>query len=192
VTSLAAKKRKTYSIKSLFIDLKKISPTPRALHKVGAELIYSEWNTSVAAYGSDHIISRNLNDLLQFMETDYETIVLNGDLTTVKDTPSSVLTQFLKDRPTEFLEHKIGRSPDYVYNIIKVASKICKDEAAQCKSIESGIRKQMKDEPEDFGHWNQLRILLWLQGKYKEAAEALREAKKLGWAPEKSAIVSII
>ena len=189
---MAIKKRKTYSIKSLFIDLKKISPTPRALHKVGTELVYSEWNTSVAAYGSDHIISKNLNELLQFMESDYENMVLNGDLATVKDTPSSVLNRFLKDRPTEFLEYNITRPSDYVYNIIKVASQVCKDEISQCKSIESGIRKQMKDEPEDFGHWNQLRILLWLQGKYKEAAEALREARKLGWAPEKSQIVSIL
>ena len=189
---MAIKKRKQYSIKGLFIDLKKISPTPRALHKIGTELIYSEWNNTVTEFGSEHIISTNLNDLLQFTESDYEKMVLNGEFTTVKDTPSSVLNRFLKDRPSEFLEYVITRSPDYVYNMLKTASKLCKAEISQCKTIESRIRKQMKDEPKEFGYWNQLRILLWLQGKYKEAAEALREAKKLGWSPEKSEIVSIV
>jgi hypothetical protein len=126
------------------------------------------------------------------MENKFEQLVLSGNLTTVKDTPSSILNNFLNDRPAEFTKYTISRPPDYIYSILKDIMKITKDEAKQCKKIEKGIRKQMKDESDNFEYWNQIRILLWLQGKYKEAAAALREAKKLGWTPENSTIVSII
>ncbi len=192
MVQLSVKKRTIYSIKNLFTDLKKISPTPRALSKVGSELIYSEWNSSITERGRDHTISQNLEELLNFMENQYEQIILSGNLTTVKDTPSSILNTFLNERPSDFIEYTILRPPDYIYNILKDAVRTTKDEASQCKKIEKGIRKQMKNESESFEYWNQLRILLWIQGKYKEAAEALREAKKLGWTPENSTIVSII
>ncbi len=186
------KKRKKYAIKNLVTDLKKINPTPRILYKFGAELIYTEWNNSTLTRGAEDIITKNLDEVRQFMKSDYERKIVEGDLEHATDTPKSVLEAFMRDRPSEFLNYVLTRHPEYVHNLLTTASEMREIEVEQCKKMEDCIRKQMKGGPDSPEIWNQLRILLWLQGKYKKADDAFQKAKQLGWTPEDSNIVSII
>ncbi|MGY5853076.1 MAG: hypothetical protein RTU92_05875, partial [Candidatus Thorarchaeota archaeon] len=102
-------KRKKYAVKSLMTDLKKIEPTPSVLYKIGAELIYTELTVCSNQFGSDHVITSNMNDLLEFMQTDYERMLVDAELRKTSDTPSAAISRFLKERPKEFLDYPLFR-----------------------------------------------------------------------------------
>ena len=94
-------KRTKYAVKDVLNDLKKIGPTPSILSKIGSQLIYYEWTCCRDLLSEDHPVTSNLYDLLQFMESDYEQLLVSGELWRVKDTPSAALNDFLKGRSKE-------------------------------------------------------------------------------------------
>ncbi|MGY5876053.1 MAG: hypothetical protein RTU30_09925 [Candidatus Thorarchaeota archaeon] len=184
-------KRKKYTVNTLMADLKKTDPTPSVLYKIGAELIYTEVTVCNNQFGSDHVLSTNMNDLLEFMQDDYERMLVEAELRTTSDTPSAAITRFLKERPKEFLSYTLSRPADYIHALLKTAIDMRKKEKKKYKQIEKGIRKNIKDSPENPALWNQLRLILWIQGKHKDAAEAYKTATKFGWTQESSKVVAV-
>ena len=184
-------KRKQYAIKDVMNDLKKIGPTPSIMEEVGSKLIYYELTCCENLQSSDHPVTSDLRDLLDFMENIYEQQLVNGELWRVADTPQSAINEFLKGRSKEFLEYKLERSPDYVYDLLKSMVKSRKEEIKQYKQLEKNVRKEIKENSNNPELWNKLRLLLWITENYKEAAEAFKKAKELGWSVEKSKLVAL-
>ncbi len=184
-------KRKQYAIKDVMNDLKKIGPTPSIMEEMGSKLIYYEWSCCENLLSSDHPVTSNLRDLLDFMENIYELQLVTGELWRVADTPQSAINAFLKGRSKEFLEYKLERSPDYIYDLLLSAAKLRKDEISQYKNLEKNVRKEIKEDSENPELWNKLRLLLWITENYREATEAFKKAKDLGWSAEKSKLVAL-
>ena len=190
-TSIKLPNRKKYTIKTLMTDLKKINPTPNILRMIGTEIIYYEWTSADRLLGSDHPVTVNFGELLEYTENGYEQELVQGKLWRIKDTPKSALNSFLTGRPNEFLTYTFDRPADYVKQVLDSAIEESKTELKQLKRYEKVIRKAIKQNPEDPDSWNRLRLILWLMGKYRKATEAYREAMKLGWDPETSKLVAV-
>lgn len=184
-------KRTKYAIKDVMNDLKKISPTPSIMEELGSKLIYYEWTCCEGLLSSDHPVTTNLRDLLDFMENEYEHQLVVGELWRVADTPQSAINTFLKGRSKEFLEYTLERSPDYIHDLLTAVANARKQEIKQYKQLEKNVRKEIKEDPKNPELWNKLRLLLWITEKYKEAAEAFKTAKSLGWTPEQSKLVAL-
>ena len=184
-------KRKKYTVKTLMTDLKKINPTPNILRTIGTEIIYYEWTSADRLLGSDHPVTINFNELLEYTESGYQEELVQGKLWRVNDTPKSSLNSFLTGRPNEFLTYILDRPPDYVKRVLDSALEELKREKKRLKRYEKVIRQTIKQKPEDPDSWNRLRLILWLMGKYKEATKAYRQAKGFGWDPESSKLVGV-
>jgi len=184
-------KRKQYAIKDVMNDLKKIGPSPNIMKEMGSKLIYYEWTCCENALSSDHPVTTNLRDLLDFMENTYEQQLVTGELWRMADTPQSAINEFLKGRSKEFLEYKLERPPDYIYDLLKSVEKSRKEEIKQYKKLEKNVRKEIKEDPKNPELWNKLRLLLWMTENYKEATEAFKKAKNFGWSVEKSKLVAL-
>ena len=184
-------KRKKYAVKDVLSDLKKIGPTPSVLEEVGSKLIYYEWTCCENLLSSDHPVTTNLRDLLDFMENDYEEQLVTGELWRVADTPQSAINGFLKGRSKEFLEYNLNRSPEYIHDLLQSVAKERTQEIKEYKKLEKKVRKETKDDPNNPELWNKLRLLLWIIEKYSESAEAFKTAKSLGWTKEQSKLVAI-
>ncbi|MFW9910194.1 MAG: type IV pilus biogenesis/stability protein PilW [Candidatus Thorarchaeota archaeon] len=184
-------KRKKYSVKDLLNDLKTIDPTPKITYDVGNRLVYYQWNCCIQSYGDAHVITKNFNELLEFMQRGYELQLVNGEFWRASDTQKVALNNFLKNRPKEFLNFVFDRPPDYIHALLVEAAKNRKQEIKQFKKIESGLRKSLKDAPEDADLWNQLRLVLWIQGKFSDSSSAFQKAKKFGWNTEMTSVVGL-
>jgi tetratricopeptide (TPR) repeat protein len=66
-----------------------------------------------------------------------------------------------------------------------------RNELDKYKRFESGIRAELKADPDNFHLWNKLRLLLWLLGQYKESSEAFQKAKRLGWDASSAEFVAL-
>jgi tetratricopeptide (TPR) repeat protein len=183
--------RKKYAVKDIMTDLKKIGPSPSLLNEIGSKLIYYEWSCSEQLLGDDHPITVHLSETLDFMEHGFERKLLEGEIWRVKDTPQAAINEFLKGRPSEFLEHTLDRPVEYIRGLLESVAANRKDEIKQYKRMEKSVRQEIKDDPENPELWNKLRLLLWMVGKYSEASEAFKTAKSFGWSKEKSAIVAL-
>jgi tetratricopeptide (TPR) repeat protein len=190
-TSIKLPNRKKYTIKTLMTDLKKINPTPNILRKIGNEIIYFEWTSADRLLGSDHPVTVNFGELLEYTENGYEQELVQGKLWRIKDTPKSSINSFLTGRPNEFLTYTFDRPADYIKQVLDSAIEESQKEKEQLKRYEQVIRQAIKENPEDSDSWNRLRVVLWLMGKYRKATDAYRKAKKLGWNPETSKLVAI-
>lgn len=184
-------KRKLYTIKDLMNDLKKIDATPSVLYCVGSELVYRELDWCKKTLGDDHIVTQNLHELMQFMQHDYENQLVTGELWRVKDTPKSAINEFMRDRPEEFIGHPIGILSEQIQEILKKADEQRRAEKKQYKKMEKQVRAEIKANKKDPNLWNNLRVLLWILGKYSESSEAMKTAKELGWTIERSTLVAI-
>jgi hypothetical protein len=190
-TSTKLPDRKKYTVKTLMTDLKKINPTPSVLRRIGTEIIYYEWTSADRLLGSDHPVTVNFSELLEFTENGYEQELIQGKLWRLKDTPKSSLNAFLTGRPTEFMTYILDRPASYVKQVLDLAITDSKTEQKQLKRYEKVIRQAIKQNPDDPDTWNRLRMILWLMGKYKDATHAYRKAKGLGWNPETSKLVFV-
>jgi len=184
-------KRTKYTVKDVLNDLKKIGPTPSILGKIGSQLIYYEWTCCRDLLSDDHPVTSNMQDLLQFMEHDYEELLVSGELWRVKDTPNAALNDFLKGRSKEFLEYTLEKPADHIRGLLETAAKTRKDELKQFKKLAKLVKKEIKEDKENPNLWNKLRLVLWMAKKYSESSEAFKTAKELGWSPETSALVAI-
>ena len=184
-------KRMEYSVKDLVNDLKKVDPSPSVLGKIGTELVYYEWSCCSQNLGNDHVVTSNLGEFLEFTQSGYEKSLVDGEYWRAKDTPRSILNDFVRDRPDKFMAHVLDRSVEYIQNLIKDADKARKAEKKQYKKMEKGVRSEVKGDPENPEAWNKLRLLLWLVGKYSESSQAFQNAKKLGWTSEESVLVAL-
>ncbi|TFG33677.1 hypothetical protein EU527_07260 [Candidatus Thorarchaeota archaeon] len=184
-------KRTKYAVKDLMSDLKKISPTPSIMEEVGSKLIYYEWTCCENLLSSDHPVTTNLRDLLDFMENEYENQLVTGELWRVADTPQSAINNFLKGRSKEFLDYTLDRSPEYIHDLLMVVANARKQEIKQYKQLEKNVRREIKEDSENPELWNKLRLLLWITKNYKEAADAFKTAKSFGWTSEQSKLVAL-
>ncbi|NHI83090.1 MAG: hypothetical protein EAX81_02130 [Candidatus Thorarchaeota archaeon] len=183
--------RDAYTVRNLIADLKKIGCTPSVLDMVGREVVYFEWTQASDHLGPDHPVTIQLESLLEFMRGGCEQMLIEGELCRVADTPTSAINSAIKGAPKEFLSYRLIRSSDHIRNVLEQAMEERKREKKRYKAIEKGIRTQIGSNPDDPDLWNQLRLLLWLIGKYKDSNEAFKKAKKLGWKSENSGFVAV-
>lgn len=190
---MAAKlpKRKLYTVKDLMNDLKKIDATPSVLYGVGSELVYRELDWCRKTLGDDHPVTQNLVALMDFMQHDYESQLVTGELWKVKDTPKSAINAFMRDRPDEFQSHCIGILSEQIQEVLQNADKSRREEKKQYKKLEKRVRAELKADKKNPDLWNKLRVLLWILGKHNESSEAFKTAKELGWSIESSTLVAI-
>ena len=172
-------------------DLKKIGPTPGVLHDIANELFYPEWKFCKTRYGDDHNISIGFGNLLDFMLHGYEKQLVTGELWRASDTPKAVLNRFLKEQSAEFLSYAIGRPSEHIKNLLDSTLKLRQEELERYKHIESDVRKETEQNPDDPHIWNKFRLLLWILGKYSESSKAFQKAKRLGWTVSDSKLVSL-
>jgi hypothetical protein len=184
-------KRSLYTIKQLMTDLKSIDATPSVLYDVGSELIYRELDWCRKTLGDDHLVTKNLMTLMDFMQSGYEHQLVIGELCGVKDTPKSAINAVMREMPNEFLGHPIGILSDQIELILKKADESRREEKKRYKGLEKRIRAEIKADKKNPDLWNQLRVLLWIVGKYTEASEAFKTAKELGWTAERSNLVAL-
>jgi hypothetical protein len=184
-------KRNKYTVKEVMNDLKKIGPTPSILSRIGSELIYYEWSCCRSLLSDDHPVTSNLQDLLQFMENEYEQLLVKGELWRVKDTPRFAINNFLRGRSKEFLEYELDRPADQIYELLKNADQNRRDELKNFRKLAKVVKKEIEDDEKNPELWNKLRLVLWIAEKYNESSEAFKTAQQLGWSPENSALVAI-
>ncbi|MFX1368146.1 MAG: hypothetical protein ACFFAY_06095 [Promethearchaeota archaeon] len=183
--------RKKYTVKNLVADLKKIGCTPSILDSVGREIVYYEWTQAQYQLGPDHPVTSHLQSLLEFMRGGCERKLISGELYRAADTPTAAINDAIKGAPNEFLTYELVRPADHIRKILDGAIEDRKRELKEYKAVEKGVRKEIKESPDNADLWNKLRLVLWLIGKYKDSSEAFKQAKKLGWNAEESDFVAI-
>jgi tetratricopeptide (TPR) repeat protein len=184
-------KRDAYTVKNLLSDLKKLKLTPSALYTIGTEIIYFEWKEAVEELGTDNEITIHLEELMNFMQTDYERRLLQGELRREKDTPNEAINTFLKETPIEFQSYVMKRPGPFVQGVLQAMHTQNEREIARYIRTENGVRKELEKHPKDPELWNQLRLVLWILGNYDDASDAYKKAKKLGWDKKKTKTVGI-
>ena len=183
--------RDIYTVKALLNDLKKMRLTPSGLYTIGSEIIYYEWQMSLENLGKEDPITIHLEELLNFMQKDYERRLLDGDLRREKDTLTYTINSFLKDTPTEFQSHALQRPGKFISGVLHAAHAVNEREIERYKRMEKRLSSQLEVVSDDPELWNQLRLVLWILGRYDEASFAFKEARKLGWDKKKSKTVGI-
>ena len=184
-------KRDTYTVKTLLNDLKKLKLTPNSLYIVGNEVLYYEWTEATNSLGADDQITAYLQELLSFMEREYEERLIDGDIRREDDTIGATFTGYLKDTPSEFQSYSLERSGEYIRGVLMAAQSQSMRDLQRYAKIEQALQKRIKDNPKNPDLWNELRIALWIQGKYDDASEAYKKAKKFGWDRRKSETVGV-
>nr|KXH71741.1 MAG: hypothetical protein AM325_02585 [Candidatus Thorarchaeota archaeon SMTZ1-45] len=183
--------RSAYTVKNLLGDLKKLKLTPSTLYTVGTEIIYFEWTQAREELGEQDEITIHLEELMRFMQTDYERRLLQGELRREKDTPNEAINTFLKETPIEFQSYVLKRPGPFVQGVLQAMHTQSEREIARYKRTENGIRKELEEHPKDPELWNHLRLVLWIIGQYDDASDAYKRAKIFGWDKTKSKIVGI-
>jgi len=183
--------RDVYTVKTLLNDLKKMKLTPSGLYTIGTEVVYYEWQKASDNLGNDDPIVVYLEELLNFMQTDYERRLIDGDLRREKDTPGATINSFLKETPMEFQSYALERPGVFISGVLRAAQVINKREIERYERIEKGLSVDLEESPGDPELWNQLRLALWILGRYDEASFAFKQAKKLGWDKKKSRTVAV-
>jgi len=183
--------RSAYTVKNLLSDLKKLRLTPTTLYTIGSDILYFEWKEAIEELGADDEITIHLEELLKFMQTDYERRLLHGDLRREKDTPNEAINVFLKETPIEFQSYVLKRPGPFVQGVLHAMYTQSEREIERYRRTEKGLRIDLEKHPEDPELWNQLRLVLWILGDYDGASKAYKKARKLGWNKSKSKTVGV-
>ncbi len=183
--------RSTYTVKNLLSDLKKLKLTPSTLYTIGSEIMYFEWKEAVEEFGPDNEIVIHLEELMKFMQNDYERRLLEGELRREKDTPNEAINTFLKETPIEFQSYVLKRPGPFVQGVLQATYTQSQREILRHKRTEVGVRKELEKDPNNPELWNHLRLVLWVLGNYEAASKAYKRAKKLGWDKKTSRTVGI-
>ncbi|MFW9944570.1 MAG: hypothetical protein ACFFB7_06190 [Candidatus Sifarchaeia archaeon] len=178
--------RDTYTVKTLLGDLKRIRLTPGALYTVGSEVIYFEWKQAVEDFGEEDQVAVYLSELLEFMQSSYENRLVQGDIHRKKDTPAATINSFLKDTPVDFQSYVLQRPGEFISGVLRAVRVQSDREIQRYSRMEIGLKQELERRPKDPELWNQLRLALWILGRYDEASEAFKKAKKLGWDKKKT------
>jgi tetratricopeptide (TPR) repeat protein len=183
--------RDIYTVRTLLNDLKKMNLTPGALYTIGTEVVYYEWQKANENLGDNDPVVVHLEELLNFMQSDYERRLLDGDLRREKDTPGATISSFLKETPMEFQSYVLERPGEFVSGVLRAAQVVSQREIERYGRMEKGLSVELEKKPNEPELWNQLRLALWILGRYDEASSAFKKAKKLGWDKKKSKTVAI-
>ncbi|MFW9850666.1 MAG: hypothetical protein ACFFF4_16155 [Candidatus Thorarchaeota archaeon] len=184
-------KRDTYSIKTLLTDLKKMRLTPNLLYTVGSEIIYYEWQRACENLGENDEVVVQMKEFLDFLQHDYERRLIRGEIRREEDTPNVVINTFLKETPIEFQSYTLERSGEFILGVLRAAQAVNQKDLVRYKVIEEKLRNRLKEDKANSELWNELRLVLWILGRYDEASEAFKKAKKLGWEPSKSKTIGV-
>ncbi len=184
-------KRKKYTVRDVINDLKKIDATPSIAYDIGNQLVYYQWTCCSQSLGTDHTITAYFKEFLDFLQAEYENMLVRGDFWRTNDTPNAAFNQFLKEKPDAFLDFEFERSSEYIYDLLIKASEGKKSEIKKYKLVKKNVKKLIKDNPEDADLWNELRLVLWILGDYKEASLAFKTARDHGWTGTVSSVVGL-
>ncbi|MFX0108069.1 MAG: hypothetical protein ACFE7R_07285 [Candidatus Hodarchaeota archaeon] len=183
--------RDAYTIKTFLNDVKKLKLTPNALYTIGTEVIYFEWQKANEDLGNEDEITIHLEELLNFMQKDYERRLLEGDIRRESETPSATINSFLKDTPSEFQSYVLQRPGAFIAGVLRAVEATNKREIDRFQRMEARLSEELAHRPNDPELLNQLRLVLWILGRYEEASSAFKRAKKLGWDKKKTKTVGI-
>jgi tetratricopeptide (TPR) repeat protein len=189
--SVKMPKRDIYTVRTLLTDLKKLKLTPNSLYLVGSEVVYHEWQQAKENLGQDNDVTTYLGELLSFMQKDYEVRLLEGDFHREDDTLMATLTNYLKDTPSEFQSYTLELPGEVIRGVLKTVRTQSERDIKRYERIEGILRSRIETDPSNPDTWNELRITLWILGKYEEASKAFKKAKKLGWDKGRSKIVGV-
>jgi tetratricopeptide (TPR) repeat protein len=184
-------KRDIYSIKTLLNDIKKMRPTPGVLYIIGSDIIYYEWTQAENSLGPEDPVTIHLGELLEFLQSGYEKRLIQGELRRKSDTANATINTFLKETPIEFQSYVFERSGDYIRGVLNAALTQRRREIIRYERILEGVNRDLEKNSDDPNNWNMKRLALWVLGRYDEANEAAKKAKKLGWDPKKSKVVGV-
>ncbi len=168
-----------------------IEVTPSVSPKIATEILYYEWTCCINTYGGEHPITKGIERLLKYMQDDYEYELLSGKLWQITDTPRKAINDILKELPNDVLDYTLCRDPSYIHSVLEAARLEREREIKRCERIEVGIRHEIEENPSDPDLYNQLRLALWLLGRYKEATAAFKKAKELGWNYDSTLLVAL-
>ncbi|MHA1770844.1 MAG: tetratricopeptide repeat protein [Candidatus Thorarchaeota archaeon] len=183
--------RTEYTIATLMRDVMAIEATPSVVSRIATEILYYEWTCCLNTLGSDHSITQGLDSLIKFMQEEYEQELLEGRLWRAADTPRAAIKAILKTLPKEVLEYTLCRDHHYVHDVLESTRTERVKEIERYTKIEERLQEEMEQSPDDPDLYNQLRLTLWMLGRYREASDAFKKAKALGWTPENSLLVAI-
>jgi tetratricopeptide (TPR) repeat protein len=189
--SVKLPKLDTYTIRTLLTDLKRLKLTPNSLYLVGSEVIYYEWKRAEENLGPDDEVTTYLGELLNFMQNDYESRLLDGDIHREDATLPATLTTYLKETPSEFQSYTLERPGEVIRVALKAARTQSERDITRYERIEGTLRSRIANDPTNSELWNDLRITLWILGKYEEASSAYKKAKKFGWDRTESETVGV-
>ncbi|NWF95340.1 MAG: hypothetical protein HXY34_04285 [Candidatus Thorarchaeota archaeon] len=113
--------RDKYTVRTLLDDTKRIDPTPRSVYLIGNEVVYYEWNSCNSELGSDNPVTVGLKTVLEFMESKYETMLIEGEIWRTRDTPNAVINQLVKSLPPEVMEYTLSRPGEHIYRVLEAA-----------------------------------------------------------------------
>ena len=75
------------------------------------------------------------------------------------------------------------------------SSKSCRIESQRemkrLDRVEKGLRKDIETDPRNPDLWFSLHLVLWITGRYEEASESFKKARKNGWDKKKSKVIGI-
>lgn len=189
--SVKITKRDVYTVKTLLNDLKKLKLTPNSLYLIGSEIMYYEWMQAKENIGEEDEVTVYLEELMSFMEEEYESRLVEGDIRREDDTLSATFTEYLNETSKEFQSYTLARNGEFVRGVLMAARTQSERDIERYERIEGSIRKKLDTNPNDSELWNELRIALWIQGKYEDASKAYKKAKKLGWDKSKTKTVGV-
>ena len=184
-------KRDTYTIKTLLNDLKKLSLTPSTLYVVGTEIIYYELTIAQENLGSDDPVTIHMTELLNYMQHDYERQLLAGELRREEDTPRSAMNAFLKETPLEFQSYVLEHGGEFIQGVLRATNTQSQREMKRFDRVEKGLRKDLEKDPRNPDLWFSLHLVLWITGRFEEASESFKKARKHSWDKKKSKIIGI-
>ena len=183
--------RDTYTVKTFLNDLKKLRLTPSTLYVIGTEVVYFELTTAQENLSSDDPILVHLTELLNYMQYEYERQLLSGELRREEDTPRSAMTAFLKETPLEFQSYVLERPGDFIRGVLRTAHTQSEREMKRLDRVETGLRKDLEKDSRNPDLWFSLHLVLWITGRYEDASESFKKARKYGWDRKKSKIIGI-
>ncbi len=183
--------RESYMVMDILSDLKLIEATPTVTYQVACDIFYYELRCCRDELGDDATISQDLQHIIDFMQNDYEHMLVTAKLHEARHKPKAAIENLENGLSDETKNYQLIHSSDQVWRALQSAQEARMREIKQYKMMEKGIRKQIEEEPKDPDLYNQLRLLLWIQGRYRAAKNAYVKATKWGWTPETSKLVAL-
>ncbi|TFF91815.1 hypothetical protein EU545_02865 [Candidatus Thorarchaeota archaeon] len=183
--------RDSYTVEDVLSDLKLIHATPMTTYQVACDIFYYELRCCSEELGEDDTITQEIKRIIDFMQNDYEKMLVEAELHEARHKPKAALGGLEEELSEETKTHELVHSTEHIYRSLQSAKEARIKEVERYKRIEKGIRRELKEDPDDPDLYNQLRLLLWIQGRYRAAKNAYVKATERGWNPENSKLVAL-